>query len=74
MSSAIIRQKDSEKYKREKEIIQLTAEQIIKDFALFGMEILKKSQPRMPAGRGLNTNTLKRIIQPFQGCTLFRIL
>ena len=39
MSSEIIRKEDIEKYKREKEVIRLTAEQIIKDFALFGIEI-----------------------------------
>ena len=39
MSSEIIRKADIERSKRETEVIQLTAEQIIKDFALFGMDI-----------------------------------
>lgn len=39
MTNLPLRNEDIEKYKQEEEIIRLTAEQVIKDFGLFGIEI-----------------------------------
>jgi hypothetical protein len=39
MTNLPLRNEDIEKYKQEEEIIKLTAEQVIKDFGLFGIEI-----------------------------------
>lgn len=39
MTNLPLRNEDIERYKQEEEIIRLTAEQVIKDFGLFGIEI-----------------------------------
>ncbi len=39
MTNFPLKNEDIEWYKQEEEIIRLTAEQVIKDFALFGIEI-----------------------------------
>lgn len=39
MTTLSLRNEELEKFKKEEEIIRLTAEQVIKDFAMFGIEI-----------------------------------